>query len=794
MGRSENLGENTKLFSEIDKKSRLFQANVGATPRYRAIGNAEHVRLELPQRPMRPPPLNVEEFKAYRAIAKTLAPATILLNEQDEPVHLHGDLSPYIEMPSGQATFNIGNIIRPAFRTEFMALMLRARRDSVMISSQALRVSHHGDDWRFRILIQPFQDTRPHQETLLVSFPVVSAEISADVGNDDQETPSQSHREEELEHELASMREHLRTLVEEIETSNEELQSLNEELQSSNEELQSTNEEMETANEELQATNEELTTVNEELNIKTDEIRQSNAFLVSILENIDHPVLVTDRNLKILRYNRPAALLVGLESDQTKLSSETLYGELRLSKLLSSMAMRTIEKGTRNTRQIKNDSKWYKVLSQPYFDSRDAIVGAVLILDDITGPKETNERLKLQSRKLAELAGQQAATFNTMPVSIALLDADGVIVAVNDAWAQFGAENGIRPGLSFVGMNYIKVCEAAVKDPTDDVLTVARMLREILAGERSEFSVRYPCHSKGKQRWFRCSASVSKTGDEVSGIVVMHVDETSNVWLEKSLEEARKSAEDASNAKSLFLTTMSHELRTPLNAILGFSEMQKMQAYGPIGHDKYLEYSKDINSEANRLLALIDEILDLSKVESGKIEIAQSDFTFSSSLKSVFKLFEYQFRESGLKLQKSLASGLPMLRADEGMVRQMLVNLIGNAAKFTPPGGTIRVNVRVAGNGNFIIEVHDTGAGIPKHKLASITKPFEQVRSTFTTDNSGIGLGLAVVNSMMKLHGGTMKIDSELHIGTCVKLSFPPARVVTKMKAAKQTDPDLETL
>lgn len=778
LGRSENLGDGIKLFSEIDKKSRLFRANAAAVPRYRPVSAAEHVRLEDPARPLRPPPLNREEFKAYRAIAKTMAPPTIMLDEQDEPVHLHGDLTPYIKLPSGQAEFHINNIVKPEFRSEFMALLLRARRDKIMVSSQVLRADHQGDAWRFRILVQPYTDTRPDQDSLLVSFPVVTVGGAVSDAELEETTLNTSQREEELEHELATMREHLRTLVEELETSNEELQSLNEELQSSNEELQSTNEELETSNEELQATNEELTTVNEELNVKTDEIRQSNAFLVSILETIDHPVLVTDRNLEILNYNKSAARLVGLESDVRKLNSETLYGEVQLSKTLSNMAARAIQRGKRATRQIESGGKWYKIAAQPYYGTGKDIVGSVLILDDITAPKAANLKLKEHQKRLEEITGQQAATLDSLPANVALLDSQGRIVAVNKAWAQFGSANGLSNGETFIGVDYIALCENADGPCSEEAPVVAAKLRDVLTGRLQRFDLRYPCHAPEQERWFRCSGTVVNAGNEIGGVVVMHVDETPNVELEQSLMRARKNAEDASNAKSLFLTTMSHELRTPLNAVLGFSELQKMEAYGPLGHDKYREYSNDIHSEARRLLEQIDSILDLSKVESGKIEISETDFAISDCQRSVFKLFEHRALDSELTLKSVLPENLPMLRADEGMTRQMLVNLVGNATKFTGPGGSIEFEAEEFEHGWYALRVRDTGVGIPKNKLDMITRPFEQVRSTFTTDNSGIGLGLAVVNSMINLHGGKMDIESEENVGTCVSLLFPPGRVI----------------
>lgn len=779
MGRSENLGEGVKLFSDIDKKSRLFRASTAAAPKYRPIASAEHVRITDTPRQLRPPPINKEEFKAYRAIARTLAPPTIMLDETEQPVHLHGDLSPYIKLPTGQAQFEIGNLIKSEFRSEFLAILLRTRRDKIMVSSRVMKVSHEGDDWRFRILVQPYADKRPDQESILVSFPTVSAPTVAaadDIGGDVPHAADE--RVEELEHELASMREHLRTLVEELETSNEELQSLNEELQSSNEELQSTNEELETSNEELQATNEELTTVNEELNRKSDEIRQSHEFLVSVLETIKHPVVVVDLDLTILISNDSAASMTGVGDSVRKLDSEAVYGELQITKTLSNLAERAIRTGKRTRREIRVKKKWYAASAQPYTGQGDKIVGAVLMMDDITAPKAANLKLRDQRKQLEELAGQQMAILDSLPANVALLDRNGTIITVNKAWEKFGTSNNLDHESEIIGTNYLNVCDAAEGQQADEAPLVSESIREILSGQRSQFDLRYPCHAPDQERWFRCSGTVVKSGAEIAGVVIMHVDETPNVELEKSLIEARKNAEESNNAKSLFLTTMSHELRTPLNAILGFSEMQKLEAFGPIGHEKYVEYSGDIHSEATRLLELIDTILDLSKVESGKIELTETEFDIAECQKTVFKLFSHQLNAVELAFETAISENRPLLRADEGMTRQMLVNLIGNAVKFTPAGGVIRFEAAPEDDGSYRLTVRDTGAGIPRDRLLTISKPFEQVRSTFTTDNSGIGLGLAVVESMINQHGGCMTIESDVGVGTAVSLSFPPDRVI----------------
>ncbi|MBT7942478.1 MAG: GAF domain-containing protein, partial [Alphaproteobacteria bacterium] len=248
---------------------------------------------------------------------------------------------------------------------------------------------------------------------------------------------------------------------------------------------------------------------------------------------------------------------------------------------------------------------------------------------------------------------------------------------------------------------------------------------------------------------------------------------------EENIKHALAEAEHANQTKSTFLATMSHELRTPMNAIIGFSQVISEQVYGPIKEKRYRDYARDINDSGHHLLALINDLLDMSKIESGKIEPDEIDFNLADEIRSNFKLVEDMAQKKEIALDLELTDPYLILRADPRMFQQILTNLLSNAVKFTPFGGTVRVSDRIGPAGELVLEVSDTGIGIPASDIESVLEPFEQARGHKSKMHGGTGLGLPIARSLMEAHGGTLDILSEVGKGTKVTISFPAARIAT---------------
>ncbi|MDB5649385.1 MAG: two-component sensor histidine kinase [Hyphomicrobiales bacterium] len=246
-------------------------------------------------------------------------------------------------------------------------------------------------------------------------------------------------------------------------------------------------------------------------------------------------------------------------------------------------------------------------------------------------------------------------------------------------------------------------------------------------------------------------------------------------------DEARRRAEEANLAKSRFLATMSHELRTPLNAILGFSEVMKGELFGQHIVPAYKEYSNDIHSSGQHLLMLINEILDLSRVEAGRYELREEPVAVAHVVEDCLHLLSLRAKKRDITIKEAIEPALPRIWGDERAVRQVTLNLLTNAIKFTPQGGTVTVKCGWTQNGGQYISIRDTGPGIPEHEIPIVMSSFGRGSLAQKNADEGSGLGLPIVKGLVELHGGTFTIKSEVRVGTEVIVVFPAERVINAL-------------
>jgi len=262
------------------------------------------------------------------------------------------------------------------------------------------------------------------------------------------------------------------------------------------------------------------------------------------------------------------------------------------------------------------------------------------------------------------------------------------------------------------------------------------------------------------------------------GFVTTYTDVTHFKRAESELRSAREQAESASHSKSMFLANMSHELRTPLNAVIGFAEIIQGEVVGPLGSPAYKEYANDIVASARHLGHVIGSILDLSKIEAGRMKLEETVISLDEAADAATRLLRSRATEGRIRLETRIPASPPRLLADSRALQQMLVNLLANAVKFTPVGGDVILSVELAADGGLVWSVRDTGIGIDAEDQARIFEPFTQVESSLTRRHDGTGLGLPLVRALIELHGGQVRLESQRGRGTQVTLHFPPERTI----------------
>jgi len=307
-----------------------------------------------------------------------------------------------------------------------------------------------------------------------------------------------------------------------------------------------------------------------------------------------------------------------------------------------------------------------------------------------------------------------------------------------------------------------------------------------VTGHMSDLIARRPFH--GFEYWLqtpggrRCFAINGKPLFDRKGAFMGYRgagrDVTDQAQIAQKLEQATLEAEAANRAKSEFLSTMSHELRTPLNAVIGFSEVIGEQMFGPAGSPKYVEYANDIQASGRHLLDMINDILDISRIESGHLDLADEPIVLTEVITQAMTIMEERARRANVRIDTMLPANLPRMHGDKRALTQVLLNLLSNAIKFTPDGGSIKIIGGKNATGGVSISVTDTGVGIPSGEIEALMQPFSQASNQTAARESGTGLGLYLVKRLIEEQDGEFTLKSEEGVGACATISVPPQRLM----------------
>jgi two-component system CheB/CheR fusion protein len=772
LGSSESIGSYSEMFQCLEKKWKIYKKNELAS----------HVPVDIPitarqfflKEPEAAPEPGIPKISigavVERAMLKKYAPPAVVVNDKLDILYYQGDTAEFLGPPEGMPTNNILRLARKGLQLRLRAAIQKAFKTAGSIRLSRIKL-HEQARKLINLTIEPITEPPQAKGLMLVIFeenkePRAARQIKVPVEMTSDTIVAS------LEEELKITSEQLQNAIEELETSNEELKSSNEELMSMNEEMQSTNEELETSKEELQALNEELITVNAELNSKVDELQHANSDLDNLFSSSDVATIFLDKNLVIRKFTPAASAIFNLIKGDSGRPLDHIVSRIEYDAFQDDCreSLRTLQCISKEVRG--NDGRWFLSRIQPYRTVEDVIDGLVVTFVDVSEIKVAHEKLREQEAQLRRQTAALVAVMEAAPAAIWIAkDRDSHVIEGNTMAHKLLR---IPPGRN--------MSKTAPKGEEPLHFKVFQDGRELSSEELPV--QRAAC---GEEVWDFREEVVFDDGKTIhlfgnahplldeqgrpQGAVAAFLDITSLRQAERELEEAKKQAESANRAKSVFLSNMSHEIRTPLNGVLGMLELIDNDC-----SDENLRHYVDNAKEAgNALLAIINDILDLSRVESGAVELVDEIIVSAELLHPIEKLFKTSAQDHGVSLRFEIDPEVPPVLLGDGIrLKQILFNLVGNAVKFTEQGDVlVRIFPAAAEPGSFSlgILVRDTGVGIEPELLPTIFEPFVRSSNAFTRKAEGTGLGLNIVKRLTELMGGTISIDSAVGKGTTVTCS-----------------------
>lgn len=731
LGPSESPGHLAHDYDTVDKHWRLYR-------KFSDVRVPVDVRLSQPSRTAESRTAQnngpfarysmAQLLATYDALLDQYMPASLLLDDRGEVVHAFAGASGILKPRDGRQGLEVLDLVDPELKLVLSGGIKRALGGSGTVAFNGVQVDAGGRRVPHRVTVRRVVDRLGSGTHVLVTLEPSDGQPARAPSQETEFDLDQVSREQlsVLEVELSSTKENLQAAIEELEASNEELQASNEELLASNEELQSTNEE-------LQSVNEELYTVNAEHQRKIAELIELTNDMDNLLSSTDVGTVFLDGQLRIRKFTPQMSQTFNLVAHDVGRPIETFAYTLQHPQLVDELrsCLKTGERVEREVRDLRGRTFFLRIL--PY-RAKGAVDGVVLTLIDVSGLRAAEDALFRERHLLDGL-------LSSVPDAIYFKDVRGRFIRANHAMA---ARLGLADPRDAVGKT--------VFDVTDEAAAQAQAAADdavVRDGEAQNYVLENHTGPDGVARWDLVTRLPLKDGSaRIVGIIGIFRDVTQEKRAEEKIQEAVR-------RRDQFLAMLSHELRNPLGAIVTATRLLEI---GPEG-DKRARLIDTLKRQAGQMARLLDDLLEASRVTQNKIELRREFLDLRSVTREATDAVRNLMESRGLRFVLDVDPGPIMVNGDPARLQQIEVNLLTNAAKYTPRGGTVEMHVGREG-ANAFVRVRDDGVGIPKDMLESVFELFVQSARTLDRAEGGLGVGLTLVRSLVAMHGGTVTASS----------------------------------
>jgi two-component system CheB/CheR fusion protein len=732
LGPSETIGPLADGFEILDKHWQLYRkAAEVRTPveARRPAPLSTNARIPLPSGPPARHSLG-QLLSVYDALLEETMPPSLILNDRGELVHALGGAARFLRVRDGRQSLDVMDLVDAELKMILTGGLKRTLAEHAPVVFNGVRVG--AEDQLYRVTVRTIAGRTGNMRHVIASFesttPPASRTAAAPPIQIDVDQVSQQQLAA-LEVELGTTKESLQAAIEQLEASNEELQASNEELQSSNEELQSTNEE-------LQSVNEELYTVNAEYQRKIAELTELTNDMDNLLASTEVGTIFLDGQLRIRKFTPQITETFGLLPTDVGRPIQTFAHKMHHPALVDDLrgVVASGQPIERDLVDLRGKSFFLRLL--PY-RAKGVIDGVVLTLIDVTGLKAAEDALFHERYLLNSLLG-------TVPDAIYFKDARGRFIRCNHAMQ---ARLGVADPAEAIG-------KTAFDLPEQDVaMAMHREDQAVLrSGQPQYYRLERRLTSNGADAWDMVTRlPLVDRGNEIVGVIAIFRDVTEQV-------RAKAKIDDAVRRRDQFLAMLSHELRNPLGAVVSATAMLKAlngQHGMPTRPVEILE------RQSRQMARLLDDLLEASRVTQNKIELRRRVVDLRAIASEAADAVRTQMQDRDLRFDVELdPEPLPVF-GDSARLQQIQINLLNNAVKYTPHGGTVALRVVRDGNGEAMIRVSDNGAGIPAPMLESVFDLFVQGKHTLDHSEGGLGVGLTLVRALVEMHGGTVTARSD---------------------------------